>query len=72
MGPYLLQFNLMGVHPGHTAKSLLFLKTQGKSENFLQEKSFLLFFICRNCLLFAWNLHFVNLGGIAAEDKGTI
>ena len=34
MGPYLLQFNLMGVHPGHTAKSLLFLKTQGKSENF--------------------------------------
>ena len=43
MGPYLLQFNLMGVHPGHTAKSLLFLKTQGKSENFLQEKSFPVF-----------------------------
>ena len=43
MGPYLLQFNLMGVHPGHTAKSLLFLKTQGKSENFYRRKAFSLF-----------------------------
>ena len=47
MGPYLLQFNLMGVHPGHTAKSLLFLKTQGQSGNFFyRRKAF-------SCFLFA-------------------
>lgn len=46
MGPYLLQFNLMGVHPGHTAKVYFSLKHRAKVKIFYRRKAF-------SCFLFA-------------------